>query len=172
MNFQSSTSRCPAFPSTVCRWSCLFSSVCFWHLQRQLAEYAVLILGTVFYLTDLSICSCTSIGPFLTIAQRGVLKPGTMTLQLYPFHPRLFGPLCFRINLRIFFLVLWSMSLLFQWRLHCLCECFLWWESFNKRSFQSVNMDGPSTFQYPPTSLFCFLLSCVIFTEEFFHIIS
>lgn len=103
MNFQSSTSGCPAFPSTVCRWSCLFSGVCFWHLRRQLAEDAELISGTVFYLTDLSICSCASIAPFLTIAQRGVLKPGTMTLQLYPFHSRLFGPLCFRRNLRIFF---------------------------------------------------------------------
>lgn len=67
------------------------------------------------------ICSCACITASLTTAQQDVLKPGSITLQFCPFHSRLFGLLCFRVDLRII-----SLSL---WRLPCVCECFRWWES-------------------------------------------
>lgn len=82
----------------------VFSPVHAWHLQKQLAEDAEFISGTAFDLMGLSICNCADIAPFLTIAQWDVLKSGTITLQLCPFQPRLFGLLCFRISFRISFL--------------------------------------------------------------------
>lgn len=67
----------------------------------QLAGDAELISNAVFYLTDLSICSC--IAPFFTIAQQDVLKSGTITLQICPPHSRLLGQFCIHINLGIFY---------------------------------------------------------------------